>query len=285
MIRAITTSLHQFSNHVSVTVDKEFNPARFASTPIALRLSTRLLTFTTGKNGRAAQDPTTHVSPVHVHHHRKQEHAHAPQNHDAHPDPSMTAHQAHQVPHGDAYSKNMDGDDTRNRGAQAGNTAAQAAGHNQKAGATKSKVDKEELARLVAEENESKGKLPRYPGLDRWQLIEKMGDGAFSNVYRARDLDGKAGEVAIKVVRKFEMNTSQVSIDFLWSLSCLRLLSLANMRGVLGRRSPSSGLQKATEGRRGAHNFSLRQTDSNPMMCHPCFFTTGPCLGLLPFRC
>ena len=42
-------------------------------------------------------------------------------------------------------------------------------------------------------------------------LIEKMGDGAFSNVYKARDLEGKAGEVAIKVVRKFEMNSSQVS--------------------------------------------------------------------------
>jgi hypothetical protein len=224
MIRAITTSLQQFSNHVSVTVDKEFNPARFASTPTPLRLSTRLLTFTTGKNGKAAQDPTTHVSPVHAH---KQEHAPAPQNHYANSDPNMMAHQAHQVPHGDTYS-NIGSGDTRNRGAQAGNAAAHAAGHNQKAGATKSKVDKEGLARLVAEENESKGKLPRYPGLERWQLIEKMGDGAFSNVYRARDLDGKAGEVAIKVVRKFEMNSSQVSIGETESpffgvfLSCLR---------------------------------------------------------------
>jgi hypothetical protein len=40
-----------------------------------------------------------------------------------------------------------------------------------------------------------------------------MGDGAFSNVYKARDLQGQIGEVAIKVVRKFEMNSSQVSID------------------------------------------------------------------------
>ncbi|KAJ8121242.1 hypothetical protein O1611_g10151 [Lasiodiplodia mahajangana] len=36
-----------------------------------------------------------------------------------------------------------------------------------------------------------------------------MGDGAFSNVYRARDRQGDAGEVAIKVVRKFEMNNMQ----------------------------------------------------------------------------
>src|SRR6266536_4059760 len=165
----------------------------------------------TGRNGRTAQDPTTHVSPVHAHQHRKQEHAPAPQNHYANTDLNMMDHQAHQVLHGDAHS-NIDGGDTRNRGAQAGNVAAHAGGHNQKTGATKSKVDKEELARLVAEENETKGKLPRYPGLEQWQLIEKMGEGAFSNVYRARDLDGKAGEVAIKVVHKFEMNSSQVSM-------------------------------------------------------------------------
>jgi hypothetical protein len=125
----------------------------------------------------------------------------------------MMAHQGQ--PHmGDAYS--MNAADGRNKGAQAGNVAAHAAGQHQKAGAAKGgkKIDTDDLARLVAEENESKGKLPKYPGLERWQLIEKMGDGAFSNVYRARDLEGRAGEVAIKVVRKFEMNSSQVSIGW-----------------------------------------------------------------------
>lgn len=39
-----------------------------------------------------------------------------------------------------------------------------------------------------------------------------MGDGAFSNVYRARDTTGERGEVAIKVVRKYEMNSMQVSL-------------------------------------------------------------------------
>lgn len=73
------------------------------------------------------------------------------------------------------------------------------------------KVDSDTLARMVAEDNESKGKLPQYPGLERWRLVEKMGDGAFSNVYKAVDLEGSEGEVAIKVVRKFEMNSSQVS--------------------------------------------------------------------------
>lgn len=52
--------------------------------------------------------------------------------------------------------------------------------------------------------------MPRYPGLERWILLEKMGDGAFSNVYRAKDSTTEYGEVAIKVVRKFEMNSNQV---------------------------------------------------------------------------
>ncbi|CZS95470.1 related to serine/threonine-protein kinase [Rhynchosporium graminicola] len=162
-----------------------------------------------GKGGRASQqphdDPTTHVSPVNVHNSRHQEHAppQHPNNHYANSDPTMN--QQHNLPHagGEAYST---ADlDNRNRGAQAGNVAAHSAEQKQKKG----KVDHEELARIVAEENESKGKLPKYPDLQRWQLIEKMGDGAFSNVYRARDLEGQVGEVAIKVVRKFEMNSGQ----------------------------------------------------------------------------
>jgi serine/threonine protein kinase len=76
------------------------------------------------------------------------------------------------------------------------------------------------LERIVAEEREAKGKMPRYPGLERWTLLEKMGDGAFSNVYRARDTTGQWGEVAIKVVRKFEMNSQQVSIALTPALNC-----------------------------------------------------------------
>ena len=52
--------------------------------------------------------------------------------------------------------------------------------------------------------------MPKYPGLERWVLLEKMGDGAFSNVYRAKDATGQYDQAAIKVVRKFEMNSSQV---------------------------------------------------------------------------
>ncbi|EAW11405.1 serine/threonine-protein kinase [Aspergillus clavatus NRRL 1] len=66
-----------------------------------------------------------------------------------------------------------------------------------------------ELEQIVAEERSSRTKMPVYPGLERWVLLEKMGDGAFSNVYRAKDTMGEYGEVAIKVVRKFEMNSNQ----------------------------------------------------------------------------
>jgi serine/threonine protein kinase len=74
------------------------------------------------------------------------------------------------------------------------------------------RIDESNIAKLVAEENESRSKFPKYPGLERWRLVEKMGDGAFSNVYRAMDVEGIHGEVAIKVVRKYEMNSMQVSL-------------------------------------------------------------------------
>lgn len=45
-------------------------------------------------------------------------------------------------------------------------------------------------------------------GLERFKLLDKMGDGAFSNVYKAMDLR-TAEKVAIKVVRKFELNSTQ----------------------------------------------------------------------------
>ncbi|TGZ80627.1 Pkinase-domain-containing protein [Ascodesmis nigricans] len=112
-------------------------------------------------------------------------------------------------------------DNNRNVAAQAGGAAARAAEAHQRmdhspaqGGISTSKktgkaYDQETLAQLVAEEKANRDRLPRYPGLDRWALISKMGDGAFSNVYKARDTQGVYGEVAIKVVRKFELNASQ----------------------------------------------------------------------------
>ncbi|KAI0158108.1 CAMK/CAMK1 protein kinase [Xylariaceae sp. FL1272] len=108
----------------------------------------------------------------------------------------------------DAYS--MQPGDMQNRVAQADGVAAHQLEADQSVRSHGDSGTKDaHLAKLVQEENESRSKFPKYPGLERWQLLEKMGDGAFSNVYRARDLVGDAGECAIKVVRKFEMNNMQ----------------------------------------------------------------------------
>lgn len=66
-----------------------------------------------------------------------------------------------------------------------------------------------EAERIVAEEREASEKMPYYEGLsERFQLVKKMGDGAFSNVYKARDRQ-TGQKVAIKVVRKYELNSNQ----------------------------------------------------------------------------
>ncbi|KAJ6000004.1 hypothetical protein N7481_000413 [Penicillium waksmanii] len=54
-----------------------------------------------------------------------------------------------------------------------------------------------------------KKRFPSYPGLDRFELLDLLGTGAFSNVYRASDRKNKKAEVAVKVLRKFEMNEQQ----------------------------------------------------------------------------
>jgi len=164
-----------------------------------------------GKQARDTRSPpdqaTTHVSPVHA---QQQRHAdyggisepnfYATQK--PHPPPAAAA-QNHD------YSAPVAGDG-RNVAARAGHMAAGAADQQQKREQKAKDVDSNMLERIVAEERENKGKLPHYPGLERWTLVEKMGDGAFSNVYRARDNNQIYHEVAIKVVRKFEMNSQQV---------------------------------------------------------------------------
>ena len=175
-----------------------------------------------GKQARAPNaghaDATTNVSPVHAHPQQGRQANYSPpaqnQPHAISDPDVLTDHQPLQVPRGDFSASNIDG---RNVAAQAGGAAAKAAGDHQRmngggADARSKNHDPTVIERIVAEERESKGKLPKYPGLERWQLVEKMGDGAFSNVYRAKDTTGQMGEVAIKVVRKFEMNSSQVSV-------------------------------------------------------------------------
>jgi hypothetical protein len=161
-------------------------------------------------------DPTTDVSAVHAHPQQQRHYGHSPpQNNYAISDPNTLMD--HQQGPGVPVAYSLAGGD-KNVAAQAGGVAAKAAGDDQRmvpavgGGHTVGKnYDPEVLERIVAEERESKGKLPKYPGLDRYILVEKMGDGAFSNVYRAKDTQSNMTEVAIKVVRKFEMSSSQVS--------------------------------------------------------------------------
>jgi hypothetical protein len=166
-----------------------------------------------GKQARTTNpphaEPTTDVSNVHAHQYgspaRNQQQPYAAS------DPNVLEHkplQGNAAAYGDFSAAAVN---NQNTVAQANEVAARAAADHQKKQAAKDAVDPSVLERIVAEERESKGKLPRYPGLERWTLLEKMGDGAFSNVYRARDTTGQYGEAAIKVVRKFEMNSSQVS--------------------------------------------------------------------------
>lgn len=164
-----------------------------------------------GKQARDTRSPpdqaTTHVSPVHA---QQQRHADygvisEPNVYTAHkaPPPPAATGQQHD------YSAPAAGDG-RNVAARAGHAAAGAVEQQQKREQKTRDYENSVLERIVAEERENKSKLPHYPGLERWTLVEKMGDGAFSNVYRARDNNQVYNEVAIKVVRKFEMNSQQV---------------------------------------------------------------------------
>lgn len=163
-------------------------------------------TASTGKQAKAAEEPPK--SAAHQQQ-QAQKHMAAPQS-----EPAMGdyAHANQHAPVQEAYSVGGAGAG-QNRVAQAGNVAAHHVEADQSLPKNKGgkRIDEDSIAKLVAEENATKSKFPRYPGLERWELLEKMGDGAFSNVYRARDLEGKLNhEVAIKVVRKYEMNNQQV---------------------------------------------------------------------------
>ncbi|KAI9783207.1 MAG: hypothetical protein M1839_004047 [Geoglossum umbratile] len=159
-----------------------------------------------GKQARTGNpphgDPTTNISPVHAHHQQRQA------EHYATGDPYLSKTTQHSVaPLGDDYS--VVNADNRNIAGQSGVHVAAGTGDGRRIDGAVKNYDNAVLERIVAEEKEVRGKLPRYPGLERWSLVEKMGDGAFSNVYRATDSTGELGEVAIKVVRKFEMNSNQ----------------------------------------------------------------------------
>ncbi|KAE8219628.1 hypothetical protein CF319_g6713 [Tilletia indica] len=105
----------------------------------------------------------------------------------------------------------------RGSSAPASNQASKAAQHAANQAAANASVQannnqnkhQDAAQQIVDEERQASEKLPLYEGLtERFDLVCKMGDGAFSNVYKARDK--KTGKkVAIKVVRKYELNSNQ----------------------------------------------------------------------------
>lgn len=228
------------------------------------------------RHGKQARDPrsppdqaTTHVSNVHAQQQRYNQNyggaaaAHAGQH------VGMSVPNMDEVKHApplpqDGYSAAAI--DNRNVAAKAGHAAAGAVDAQQKRDAKQKDYDSSVLERIVAEERESKGKLPRYPGLERWQLVEKMGDGAFSNVYRAKDNNHVYDQVAIKVVRKFEMNSTQVSMSSFLHFFCLRnslcghtasfLMNHCQPISLSGQRPPSRLREESAQGRGGAQPFS-----------------------------
>ncbi|KAH8157038.1 hypothetical protein CIB48_g11209 [Xylaria polymorpha] len=93
----------------------------------------------------------------------------------AHPtDPNLVAGREHHVPIPDAYS--VQAGDPQNRVAQADGLTAHHAEANQNA-SSRSRGNKmspdPHLAKIIQEENESRSKFPKYPGLERWELLEK----------------------------------------------------------------------------------------------------------------
>jgi len=166
-----------------------------------------------GKQARVANsphaEPTTNVQSVHAHYQRYDQYG-APNQQFSVTDPSAYDYkplQAGTQVQGDYSGAAVDNSIAA---AIAGDhrvkQAHQAVGVKDR----KADLDPSVIERIVTEERVNKTKMPRYRGLERYTLIEKMGDGAFSNVYRAKDNTEQFGEVAIKVVRKFEMNTNQV---------------------------------------------------------------------------
>jgi serine/threonine protein kinase len=141
------------------------------------------------------------------------------------------------------------------------NLDAQPTEHQQGKAPISSPNYREEAEKIVADERAQSEKMPVYEaslhsrfeiranlqGLEGFRLIEKMGDGAFSNVYKA--VERKTGrKVAVKVVRKYELNHTQVSILFHY-----HLLSCVYIPMSILPRIASSALARLGPRRYGVH--------------------------------
>lgn len=82
-------------------------------------------------------------------------------------------------------------------------------GHHHHHGSNKAKKYEAAVTKIVQEESKAKSRLPEYEGLSqKYALLKKLGEGAFSHVYKA--VNKETGQhVAIKIVRKFELSQVQ----------------------------------------------------------------------------
>ncbi|CEP16432.1 hypothetical protein, partial [Parasitella parasitica] len=133
----------------------------------------------------------------------------------------------------------------------------------------------EELANLLVEvENKRRSQLPTYPGLERFELIRKLGDGAFSNVFEARDL--KTGKkVAIKVAQKSHSNDKNAGQRHLHS-SIIRKprLNLWNLSMV-----KRANIMKEVEIMRNVKHPNIVQLIHYMESCDNYFLTLDLCQG------
>lgn len=143
-----------------------------------------------------------------------------------------------------------------------GNHLAVPAATSSSKGVTANEQYQREAERIVAEEREASEKMPYYEGLsERFQLIKKMGDGAFSNVYKARDRQ-TGQKVAIKVVRKYELNSNQVSSErasgpmFAFPMIVSRISSSSSF-AVVCYRFPVSSSRSRSRSRSRSASFLL----------------------------
>lgn len=95
-------------------------------------------------------------------------------------------------------------------------------------------INAKEMVGLIHQKNDVNNQLPKYDGLEGWVLIEKIGNGATSDVYRAKNIEGTL-EVAIKIVRKLDMKFKQVSSYYMY----LEYLLLCVNRHEIIKRYPS----------------------------------------------
>ncbi|KAL0074148.1 kinase-like domain-containing protein [Phycomyces blakesleeanus] len=66
----------------------------------------------------------------------------------------------------------------------------------------------ERATQIIEQEKKRKQQTPQYPGLEKYEIIVKRGDGAFSNVYEAKE-KRSGRSVAIKIAQKVGPKSSE----------------------------------------------------------------------------